>query len=107
MRLSELKPKFWQRYVRFTPEQGGIDPLPEMGLSFTCPKCGPPGIVAIIVTTGDPNQTDGKWHVSELPHVDNLDRMTIVPSIRCHAQMHGPRQPPCNAHFSIVNGEVT
>lgn len=107
MRLADLNPKWWQRYARFTPEDGGIDPLPETELSFRCPKCGDPGRVRIIVGTEPPDQSKGRWHVDALPQSPAwVETLTVTPSIQCHALMHGPRRPPCNAHFSIINGEI-
>lgn len=109
MRFSNLNIQFWQRYAKFSPERGGEDPLPEIGLMMTCPKCGPPRAVQIIVTTDAP--TPGKWHADSLPGAEHpLDvwsqTVTISPSVQCHAVQHGPKAPPCNAHFSIINGEV-
>lgn len=108
-RLSDLQPRFWQRYARYSPEHGGEDPLPEIGLTVVCPKCGPPHVVQIIVTTNSP--TPGKWHADSLPSAEQpLDSwaqsVTISPSVQCHATQHGPKAPPCNAHFSIINGKV-
>lgn len=105
MRFADLKPEFRQRYARFTPERGGEDPLPEVDLTFVCPKCGSPANCAIILTTGD--ISPGKWHVDALPHGPGWpDRLTVTPSIQESEFAHGKRRPACNAHFSIINGEV-
>jgi|ERR1700688_332499 len=107
MKFADLNPEWQQRWATFTPERGGEGKLPEMTLTFGCPKCGLPRGLSIIITTESQNEAARKWHVDVLP--DSMDwpaRATITPSIRCHAQMHGPRRPPCGAHFSIINGEV-
>jgi hypothetical protein len=109
MNLAELNPRCWQRYARYSPEKGGEDPLPEIGLTFVCPKCGPPHVVQIVVTTDQP--TTGKWHVASLPTAEQpLDAwaraITISPSVQCNPNQHGPKAAPCTAHFSIINGKI-
>lgn len=109
VRFKDLSLQFWQRYATYTPERGGEGPLPEIGLTMVCPKCGPPRAVQIIVTTEAP--TPGKWHADSLPSAEcPLDvwaqAVTISPSVQCHAGQHGPKAPACNAHFSIINGEI-
>lgn len=109
MRLADLKPEFRQRYARRDPvTKEPLDPLPEVDLTFICPKCGAPANCAIILTTNafDPNIV-GKWHVPALPNGPGwADRLTVTPSVQEPAQAHGPNRPPCNAHFSIINGEI-
>jgi hypothetical protein len=107
MKFSELKPQYWQRYRTFTPEQGGIDPLPEMDLSFICPKCGSPMTVGIKIGTEPQDAVQHRWHVASLPTSKEwVETVTITPSIVCNAEQHGHHRPPCNAHFSVINGEI-
>lgn len=108
MRLSDLNPRWSQCYRTFTPQQGGIDPLPQVQLTFACPKCGSPNALSIYVSTDPPDESKGRWHSDTLPTAPGWpDTLTLTPSIQCHLRMHGPRRPDCSAHFSIINGEIT
>jgi len=108
MRLSELNPRWSQCYRSFTPQTGGVDPLPQVQLSFTCPKCGNPYAICIYVGTEPADETKARWHSDTLPESPAWpDTLTITPSISCRAMQHGKRGPICGAHFSITNGEIT
>ena len=105
MRFADLAPRWGQRYATFTPERGGENPLPEMWMIFRCPKCGSHYSLQIIITTEA--HTPGKWHVEKLPDsIQWPETATVAPSIQCHQKMHGVKGPDCNAHFSIIGGEI-
>lgn len=85
-----------------------MDPLPEVQLIFDCPKCGGLYPLAIVIGTAPADEKRARWHVDALPgHPQWFEHATIVPSVKCHPGMHGPRGPICSAHFTVINGNVT
>lgn len=107
MKLADLNPRWSQCYREFTPERGGIDPLPMVQLTFRCPKCGSHYAHSIYVTTGEPDQSKARWHGDSLPtSVAWPETVTITPSIQAGLRAHGSRGPDCGAHFSIIKGEI-
>ncbi len=106
-RLSDLNPRWSQCYARFTPKQGGIDPLPKVQLTFGCPKCGVQFGIAIYVSIDPASIEKHCWHVDTLPQsIAWTDDLTITPSIQCGPMQHGSRGPQCGAHITITKGEV-
>lgn len=107
MKFADLKPRWSQCYREFTPEKGGIDPLPMMQLTFVCPKCGSHYSHSIYVTTDAPDQSKSRWHCDSLPTSPAWpETVTITPSITAPLRAHGPRGPDCGAHFSITQGQI-
>lgn len=105
MALSSLNPLWRRVFMNFTPETGG-DPTDEFELTFRCPVCGPPAIIAIKVGPS----MDAARHVWQIvpaePFLGWADEVTIQPSIDNTRCGHGPRRPPCAFHGSVVNGKV-
>lgn len=107
MKLADLKPEFSRCYESYTPETGGINPLPMVHLKFVCPKCGPGREAAIYITTGDADHSKSRWHCNALPNGPGWpDRLTVTPSLQLPIKQHGVHRPDCGAHFSITNGEI-
>lgn len=106
-KFSDLRPEFWQRYASFTPETGGVDPLPEVDLAFDCPVCAG-GRVLLVLTSDPPDEPRRKWHADPLPGTtpDWASRITISPSVNNAGPDRHGRGRPCAAHFSVVRGEI-
>ena len=107
--LSDLNPTFRRVHADFTPETGGVA-TDEFDLTFRCPSCGPPAVIAIRV---GPNMKDAPPHrvwqaMPPFPgHVDEWAKvLTLAPSIDHTGAGHGKRRPVCSFHGHISNGKV-
>lgn len=109
MRLSELRPEWYEIMRDFTPETGGF-PTGNFSLMFTCPSCGAPYQININLTPGPPDEPKRLWHMSEAPSAANYphwpERVTITPSINNTNSGHGRKHPYCGFHGSISGGEI-
>lgn len=103
--LSSLNPNYRRIHKDFTPETGGV-PTDEFDLTFQCPACGPPKIIAIKIGPAM-DAARNVWQVTPaVPFMGWVDVMTVQPSIDQSSVGHGKHRSPCTFHGHIVDGKV-